>query len=129
MAAPTIAERMKRKYVVMTTDQAMIDRLAAQTPPEWTQVVCTDFEELGEWGDVLLNRFLLLDLDEWDVFDPLDVIRALRMQYQINTPVFCFGGDEMIQDEMRLARADRFFGRDEMVERLPEFLRQYDWGE
>jgi hypothetical protein len=129
MAAPTVAERMKRKYVLMTTDQEMIGRLQAVTPPEWTQVVCTDLEELGEWGDVLLNRFVLLDLDEWEVFDPLDVIRALRMQYQINTPVFCFGGDEDIQDEMRLARADRFFARDEMVEKLPEFLRQYDWGE
>ena len=129
MAAPTVAERMKRKYVLMTTDQDMIERLLAVTPPEWKQVVCTDFDELGEWGDVLLHRFILLDLDEWEVFDPLDVIRVLRMQYQINTPVFCFGGDEDIQDEMRLARADRFFGRDEMVEKLPEFLRQYDWGE
>lgn len=129
MAAPTVAERLKRKYVLMTTDQAMIDRLSAMTPPTWAQVVCTDFEELGEWADVLLYRFILLDLDEWEIFDPLDVIRVLRMQYQINTPVFCFGGDEDIQDEMRLARADRFFGREEMVERLPEFLRQYDWGE
>ncbi|APZ42772.1 hypothetical protein [Acidihalobacter ferrooxydans] len=129
MAAPTIEQRMKRKYVVMTTDQATVERLAAVTPPEWAQVVCTDFEELGEWDDVLLFRFLLLDLDEWEVFDPLDVIRALRMQYQINTPVFCFGGDEDIQDEMRMARADRFFDRDEMIERLPEFFRQYAWGE
>lgn len=129
MAAPTVAERMKRKYVVMTTDQDMIERLGEATPPEWTQVVCTNFEDLGEWGDVLLYRFILLDLDEWEVFDPLDVIRMLRMQYQINTPVFCFGGDEDIQDEMRLARADRFFGREEMAERLPDFLQQYAWGE
>jgi hypothetical protein len=49
------------------------------------------------------------------------------MEYQINLPVFCFGGDEDIRDEMRLSRADRFFDREEMLERLPEFLRQYDW--
>lgn len=128
MTAPTIADRLKRKYVVMTTDQEMIDRLRAATPEEWTQVVCTDLEQLGDWNEVLLNRFLLLDLDEWEAFDPIDVIRILRMQYQINTPVFCFGGDEDIQDEMRLARADRFFDREEMIARLPEFIRQYDWG-
>jgi hypothetical protein len=78
---------------------------------------------------VLLHRFLLLDLDEIDAFDPLDVIRVLRMQYQINLPVFCFGGDQDIQDEMRLSRADRFFDRDEMITRLPDFLEQYRWGE
>ena len=129
MAAPTIADRLKRAYVLMTTDQDMIDRLAAVTPPQWTQRVCTDLEALGDWNEVLLNRFLLLDLDEWEAFDPLDVIRTLRIQYQINTPVFCFGGDEDIRDEMRLSRADRFFDREEMVARLPEFLKQYDWGE
>ncbi len=128
MTVPTIADRLKRKYVVMTTDQEMIDRLRAAAPEEWTQVVCTDLEQLGDWNEVLLNRFLLLDLDEWEAFDPIDVIRILRMQYQINTPVFCFGGDEDIQDEMRLARADRFFDREEMIARLPEFIRQCDWG-
>jgi hypothetical protein len=51
------------------------------------------------------------------------------MQYQINLPVFCFGGDQDIQDEMRLSRADRFFDRDEMITRLPDFLEQYRWGE
>ena len=80
MAAPTVKERLKRKYVLMTTDREMTERLSAATPPTWTQVVCTDFEALGEWGDVLLYRFILLDLDEWEAFDPLDVIRVLRMQ-------------------------------------------------
>ncbi|AOU97320.1 hypothetical protein BI364_04325 [Acidihalobacter yilgarnensis] len=129
MAEPTIATRMMRKYIVMTGDQAILDRFKTHTPAEWTCVSATDLDQLGEWHEVLLHRFLLLDLDEIDAFDPLDVIRILRQQYQINLGVFCFGGDEAIQDEMRIARADRFFGRDEMVERLPEFFRQYDWGE
>lgn len=127
MVSPTIEKRLQRKYVLMTTDQEMVTALRAQTPPNWEMVVCTDIDDLGEWGEVLLNRFLLLDLDEWEVFDPIDVIRLLRMQYQINIPVFCFGGDEDIQDEMRISRADRFFTREEMLDRFQEIQSQFNW--
>jgi hypothetical protein len=127
MSEPTIARRLERRIIVMTRDTEMLSKLQARVEPPWELVPVTDLEDLGPWNEVLLYRFLLLDLDEVEVFDPLDVIRILRMEYQINLPVFCFGGDEAIQDEMRLSRADRFFTRDEMVERLPEFLRQYDW--
>ena len=129
MSEPTIEERLKRKYIVMTVDEGMLGRLRAVTPERWELVRITDLDDIGDWHEVLLHRFVLLDLDEIDAFDPLDVIRILRMQYQINTPVFCFGGDEDIQDEMRLARADRFFSREEMIEMLPQFLEQYAWGE
>ena len=127
MPEPTIARRLERRIVVMTRDTEMLSKLQACVEPPWELVPVTDLEDLGPWNEVLLYRFLLLDLDEVEVFDPLDVIRILRMEYQINLPVFCFGGDADIQDEMRLSRADRFFTRDEMLERLPEFLRQYDW--
>ncbi|MFO8002615.1 hypothetical protein [Thioalkalivibrio sp.] len=127
MTEPTIARRLERRIIVMTRDAEMLDKLQACVAPPWELVPVTDLEDLGPWNEVLLYRFLLLDLDEVEVFDPLDVIRMLRMEYQINLPVFCFGGDADIQDEMRLSRADRFFTRDEMLERLPEFLRQYDW--
>jgi hypothetical protein len=127
MSEPTIARRLERRIIVMTRDTEMLSKLQACVEPPWELVPVTDLEDLGPWNEVLLYRFLLLDLDEVEVFDPLDVIRILRMEYQINLPVFCFGGDEDIRDEMRLSRADRFFTRDEMVERLPEFLRQYDW--
>ena len=127
MAEPTIARRLERRLILMTQDQAMVQAVTALVPPPWQVVAVTDLEQIGSWNEVLLHRFLLLDLDEIDAFDPLDVIRILRMEYQINLPVFCFGGDDDIQDEMRLARADRFFSRDEMLTRLPDFLRQYDW--
>ena len=129
MSQPTIEERLKRKYIVMTVDEGMLGRLRAVTPERWELVQITDLDDIGDWHEILLHRFVLLDLDEVDAFDPLDIIRILRMQYQINTPVFCFGGDEDIQDEMRLARADRFFSREEMIEMLPQFLQQYAWGE
>ncbi len=127
MSEPTIARRLERRIIVMTRDAEILEKLQACVQPPWALVPVTDLEDLGPWNEVLLYRFLLLDLDEVEVFDPLDVIRILRMEYQINLPVFCFGGDEDIQDEMRLSRADRFFSREEMVQRLPEFLRQYDW--
>ena len=127
MSEPSIARRLERRIILMTRDADMIRKVEVTLEPPWQLVTVTDLEDLGAWNEVLLHRFLLLDLDEVEAFDPLDVIRTLRMEYQINLPVFCFGGDEDIRDEMRLSRADRFFGRDEMVERLPEFLRQYDW--
>ena len=128
MTEPTISRRLERRIILMTRDEEMIRQLQSCLEPPWEMTVVTDLEDLGAWNEVLLYRFLLLDLDEVDVFDPLDVIRILRMEYQINLPVFCFGGDQDIRDEMRLARADRFFNREEMVEKLPEFIRMYDWG-
>lgn len=127
MSEPTIARRLERRLILMTQDSEIIASVTAAAYDPWQVVTITDLEELGSWNEVLLHRFLLLDLDEIEVFDPLDVIRILRMDYQINLPVFCFGGDAEIQDEMRLSRADRFFSREEMLQRLPEFLRQYDW--
>ncbi len=127
MSEPTINQRLQRRIILMSRDAAMIESLEARIEPPWELVPTTDLDALGSWNEVLLYRFLLLDLDEVEVFDPLDVIRTLPMEYQINLPVFCFGGDADIQDEMRLCRADRFFTAEEMVQRLPEFLRQYDW--
>lgn len=124
MAAPTIEKRLLKRVIAMTRDQTILARFAAALPEAWDLVPVTDLDQLGEWNDVLLFRFLLLDLEEVDAFDPLDVIRQVRMQFQINLPVFCFGGDDDIRDEMRLGRADRFFDRDEMVAMLPRFCAQ-----
>lgn len=128
MAEPTVERRLQRKFVLMSVDQELIARLRERAGAEWEVVVITDLEELGDWNDILLYRFLLLDLDEADAFDPLDVISLLRREYMLNIAVFCFGGEQDLVDEMRMARADRFFARDEIVERLPQFLEQYGWG-
>ncbi|MEJ2060939.1 MAG: hypothetical protein P8Y64_10710 [Gammaproteobacteria bacterium] len=129
MTEPTIEKRLKRKFILMTADAQMRERIADLVPADWEMAVVTDLDDIGAWSEVLLHRFILIDLDEIDAFDPLDVVRVLRRQHQINTPLFCFGGDEDIQDEMRLARADRFFTREEMLEMLPRFFEQYQWGE
>jgi hypothetical protein len=125
MAEPTIETRLLKRIIAMTTDQAIVEAMNALLQSPWELIVATDLDELGEWNDVLLYKFILLDLDEFDAFDPIDVIRQIRMEYQINIPVFCFGGDEDIQEEMRLSRADRFFSRDEMLKMLPVFVEQY----
>ncbi|MCG5499579.1 hypothetical protein [Ectothiorhodospira lacustris] len=125
---PTIQSRLDRRFIVMTARESLLSDLDMVAPIGWTRVVATELAELGDWNDILLHRFVLLDLEGGDAFDPLDVIRMLRTEYQINIPVFCFGGDEDLQDQMRLARADRFFTRDEMLDMLPDFFEQYGWG-
>lgn len=128
MTEPTIERRLQRRLVLMTADAELVTRLQRRVPDGWEMVVVTDIEDLGAWHELLLYRFLLLDLDEVDAFDPLDVIAVIRSQYQINLAVFCFGGDDDLQDEMRLLRADRFFGRDEIADRMAQFFEQYGWG-
>lgn len=128
MSEPTIEKRLQRRFILMSTDADLVRRLGEVAAPGWEMAVVTDLAELGEWNDILLYRFLLLDLDEIDSFDPLDVINLLRREYMLNIAVFCFGGEQDLIDEMRTARADRFFARDEMPERLPQFMEQYGWG-
>jgi len=127
MSSPTIELRLQKRFILMSTQTDFQQSINTLIPETWDMSVITDLEQLGEWNEVLLYRFLLLDLDEFDAFDPIDVIRQIRMQYQINIPVFCFGGDADIQDEMRLSRADRFFSPTQMLETLPQYFEQYRW--
>ncbi|MDH5378147.1 MAG: hypothetical protein OEX00_07490 [Gammaproteobacteria bacterium] len=128
MPTPTIEKRLEKRLILMTTNSefaAQIERLCAEKG--WIVVQTRDLSSIGEWNEVLLHRILLMDLEEFEAFDPIDVIREIRMQMQINIPVLCFGGDKFLQDEMRLARADRFFSQQELLSKLPLFLEQYNW--
>ncbi len=127
MAEPTVAKRLQRRFIVMTTDEAMRTQLGACVPPGWEMVVVRDLAEIGEWADILLYRFILIDLDDAGIAEPVETMRDLRMQYMLQIAVFCFGGDTNLRDEMRLNRADRFFERTDIIERLPQFLEQYGW--
>ncbi|TXF12097.1 hypothetical protein [Pelomicrobium methylotrophicum] len=128
MTIPTVKARLERKLIVMTTDPLLLDELRAALPSGWTLVECTDLEALGGYQDVLLHRFILLDLDETQAFDPLEVIKQVRMEMMLNVPIFCFGGDAPLRDEARLARADRFFERHEIVEKMRLYCEQFGWG-
>lgn len=129
MGTPTISDRLRRRFIVMTRDRALLEALKAHLPEGWEMIAVLNLDEIGEYQDVLLHRFILLDLDEYDAFDPLDVIRQVRMEYMLNVPIFCFGGTPDVRDEARLSRADRFFEREQMVEMMPLFYQQYRWGD
>jgi hypothetical protein len=129
MILPTIEARLARKLIVMTTDATLLERLRAALPQGWRIVECTDLSALGGYQDVLLHRFILLDLDEAQAFDPLAVIEQVRMEMMLNVPILCFGGDPATRDQARLARADRFFERKEIVEKLKLYCDQFGWGE
>jgi hypothetical protein len=128
MAAPTIASRLQRRFLVMSGDAAVVDALRVALPPDWTLVETRDLDTLGGYEEILQFRFLLLDLDACGVADPLEIVEQVRGELMLNLPVFCFGGDDDLRDAARLARADRFFERDEIVSRLSQFCEQFGWG-
>ncbi len=130
MTQPTIAARLQRKFILMTNDAALQASVQAAVPEGWEMVATLDLDALGGFDQVLLYRFIFLDLDTLtDDFDPQDAIRKIRMELMLNVAIFCFGGSDDERDQARLNRADRFFERDEMVARLPQFCHQYRWGE
>lgn len=125
---PGIQRRLQRAFIVMSSDADMLASIQAATPDGWEMKVVADLDDIGEWQEILLHRFMLVDLDEVDAFDPLAPIRQVRTEYMLQIPILCFGGDEYARDQARLARADRFFGREEIIGRLPEFFEQFGWG-
>ena len=130
MSQPTIEARLQRKFILMSNDAGIAAQLRAQLPPGWQMVETLDLDSLGEFQDILLHRFIFLDLDTLtDDFDPQDAIRQVRMELMLNVPIFCFGGSPDERDQARLNRADRFFERAEVVERVGQFCHQYRWGE
>lgn len=128
MATPSIQSRLRRRFLLVTADRATTEALRAALPPDWEMTPTTDLAFVGDFAEILQQRFLLLDLDETSAFDPLEVLRELRVNLMLNVPVFCFGGTPGLRDEARLARADRFFERGEIAAKLPEFCTQYGWG-
>lgn len=86
-----------------------------------------DLADAGGFEDILQYRFILLDLDARESLDPLDTIRQVRGAMMLNVPIFCFGGTRELRDEARRARADRFFERAEISDRLVAFCEQFGW--
>lgn len=128
MSAPTVASRLRRRCILMTRDAALERTLRAALPTGWEMATTLELAALGGFEEILQHRFMLLDLDESEAFDPLDVLRALRVELMLNVPAFCFGGSAAQRDAARRARGDRFFDRAEVVARLPAICGQYGWG-
>lgn len=128
MASPTIQSRLERRVVLIALDAAVVERLRCALPAGWVMTVATDLGALGSFAEVLQYRFMLVDLDSTP-FDPVAIIRAVRGELMLNLPIFCFGGAPAMRDAARLARADRFFTREEIAGKLPAFCEQFGWGE
>ncbi|WP_437557167.1 hypothetical protein [Acidithiobacillus sulfuriphilus] len=124
---PSITDRMRKRFIVVSSDRDLNGAIAAAVPAGWEMVAVTDLEDLGAWQEILLHRFLLLNLDDAVVEDPVGLVDTIRREYQLNIAIFCIGGDQEQRDAVRMARADRFFGREETLTRLPEFFAQFGW--
>lgn len=127
MASPTVATRLQRRCILFCADAAQRARLEDALPADWRATAALESDALGDFAEVLQHRFVLLDLDESEAFDPLALIEMLRSEMMLNVPIFCFGGEPARRDAARLARADRFFERDEIVDLLPRFCAQFAW--
>ena len=128
MPGPTVASRLRRRFILMSRDAQLEEDLRAALPEKWEMNAVADLGEIGGFDEILQRRFMLLDLDELEAFDPLEILAELRVDLMLNLPVFCFGGSPSVRDAARLARADRFFERDEIAGRLAAFCDQYGWG-
>ncbi|MBI3917096.1 MAG: hypothetical protein HY322_08825 [Betaproteobacteria bacterium] len=126
MPAPTIRSRLERRFVLVTHDVAVVEHLRGALPVGWEMAVATELGALGGFSDLLQYRFILVDLDA-TAFDPVEIIRAVRGELMLNLAVFCFGGAPPVRDAARLGRADRFFTREEIAEKLPAFCEQFGW--
>ncbi|OGA38985.1 MAG: hypothetical protein A3G24_10815 [Betaproteobacteria bacterium RIFCSPLOWO2_12_FULL_62_13] len=127
MAKPSIESRLKRRFIVMSGDHGIVAELRNAMPAGWEMRETLDLDAVGGFQDVLQHRFILLDLDEREAFAPVEVIRQVRTEHMLNVAIFCFGGTPDVRDEARLARADRFFEREEIATRLPLFCEQFGW--
>ncbi|MHB1580134.1 MAG: hypothetical protein ACYCQM_06685 [Acidithiobacillus sp.] len=124
---PSISDRMRKRFILMASDPELRTAVVMTTPEGWEMTAATDLDDLGDWQEVLLHRFVLLNLDDPEIADPVELIDTLRREYQLNIAIFCLGGSQERRDAARSARADRFFDRDAGLQRLPEFFAQFGW--
>jgi hypothetical protein len=120
----SVAARLVRRLVLLSGDQALAGRLEQALPESWQLSRAREIGDVGEFQDVLLHRFVLVDLDSPGA---LEAIAQIRGEMMLNVPIFCFGGDAAARDAARLARADRFFAREEIAALLPKLCEQFAW--
>ncbi len=124
---PSISDRMRKRFILMASDPELRSAVVAATPEGWEMTESTDLDGLGDWQTVLLHRFMLLNLEDPEIEDPIEIIDILRREYQLNLAIFCLGGSQEQQDRARSVRADRFFDRATGLRRLPDFFAQFGW--
>lgn len=125
---PTVAARLARRVILLCADEALSQSISGALPSGWDVTKVRRIGDVGGFQDVLLHRFVLVDLDEREAFDPVGEVDEIRRELMLNIPVFCFGGDAATRDGARLARADRFFERREIGDVVPKLCEQFNWG-
>ncbi|MBE7563459.1 hypothetical protein RIE95_08385 [Acidithiobacillus thiooxidans] len=124
---PSIDDRMRKRFILMNSDAALRQAVESSIPEKWEMTEATDLDAFDEWQEILLHRFMLLNLEDPQISDPVELIDMIRREHQLNIPIFCLGGSRELRDQARSARADRFFDREEGLQRLPEFFQQFAW--
>ncbi|MBU2840482.1 hypothetical protein HF670_13185 [Acidithiobacillus thiooxidans] len=124
---PSIDDRMRKRFILMNSDAALRQEVESSIPEKWEMTEATDLDAFDEWQEILLHRFMLLNLEDPQISDPVELIDMIRREHQLNIPIFCLGGSRELRDQARSARADRFFDREEGLQRLPEFFQQFAW--
>jgi hypothetical protein len=127
MAAPTLESRRRRRALLMSADPASIAAMRAALADGWELVECLDIDELGSFEEILQLRFILIDLDARNIWDPAETIARVRSELMVNVPILCFGGGASECDAARLAGADRFFEPAALAAQLPDFCKQFGW--
>ncbi|MBU2743211.1 hypothetical protein HF673_18395 [Acidithiobacillus thiooxidans] len=124
---PSIDDRMRKRFILMNSDAALSQAVESSIPEKWEMTEATDLDAFDEWQEILLHRFMLLNMEDPQISDPVELIDMIRREHQLNIPIFCLGGSRELRDQARSARADRFFDREEGLQRLPEFFQQFAW--
>ncbi|MBU2738476.1 hypothetical protein [Acidithiobacillus concretivorus] len=124
---PSIDDRMRKRFILMNSDAVLRQAVESSIPEKWEMTEATDLDAFDEWQEILLHRFMLLNLEDPQISDPVELIDMIRREHQLNIPIFCLGGSRELRDQARSARADRFFDREEGLQRLPEFFQQFAW--
>lgn len=127
MSQLSLSERLKKRFILFSSNQALQETIRGYQAEGWEMVCAASLDELGDWGNILLHRFMLLDLGDSGI-DAHAVLKQLRYEMQLNIPVFCLGGDEALHAALRSDRADRFLRPDEFAEFFPAIFDQYGWG-
>lgn len=123
---PTIQRRLQPSFIVVSTDDDLIARMRTQAG-DWKVTVTPVIDEVGEWHQILLYRFILFDLDHSGEEVAAQVER-LRMQHMVNTPAFGVGGTQEQRDAARKAGCDRFFDRDGAAAEVAALQESLGWG-
>ncbi len=124
-AGPTIADRLRRRVLVMSPDATLAERVAEVLGGEWEVERVDTIDALEEWHELLLRRFMVLDLEAGGAYDPLDVVERIRLEYQINLPIFCIGGEAGLRAEVIASRADRALEREAFFPLLESIKAQF----